>query len=143
MKFKKRVTNVTNHVLGLFFWHCLVWLGRSDHFCGEHKMINGNGKWPEKNWIIRKGVEKNKKWYLWVQRYSRISKWILFLVVLSSMQHSTSSIHLVHPSSNYLLPSLNDPPKKPPPDIFVLWVFDAIPSKHNLTYFFTKMVFKD
>ena len=46
------------------------------------------------------------------------------------MQHSTSSIHLVHPSYYCLLPSLNDRPRKPPPYFSVLPRFRCFCNKN-------------
>ena len=72
-----------------------------DHFCGKNRMINGNGKWPEEDWVIVKKEKENAKtWCFMNQKISsRISKWNLFRVVLSSY----AAFNIFHPSCSAIL----------------------------------------
>ena len=79
-----------------FFIHFASW-----SFLWQNRMISGNGKWPEEDWVIAKKEKENPKtWYFMNQKISsRISKWNLFRVVLSSY----AAFNIFHPSCSAIL----------------------------------------
>ena len=83
----------------IFIFHFIRVAFRSSLW--QHKMINGNGKWPEEDWVItKKEKKKSKTWDFMNQKISsRISKWNLFRVVLSSY----AAFNIFHPSCSAIL----------------------------------------
>ena len=105
----------------------LLRLGCADHFCGENKMMNGNGKWPEENWIIRKKAEniRNETFFeskdIVVEANETFS---LSFYHRRSIQH-LPSILFIHPLTTCFHHSMIDQQNLLPISLFYLCLGDS------------------